>query len=885
MTLTPGRSTHLRLDIGVPAVGEPAWAFGRKGGEISRGGKTKSTNVKLLATGCWGMSPTLDKPNSAMRTDGNGSLRASDFQLSGDMSERPFFRAPDEQGVTVSANVVPQGNYYLTRRIASGANWNQGLSADASAHPSPTLTEGNDVSQSRKAVTNVTYSMYQGWQLKIFLPASMSANSAQTCAGFSFNAPPSDTSGTTGEYFLQILYGGIAILSERVSDGASLPVMSWNKVYEWRFAPVTDNYGLNIIMTIVPHGEAQRGRTYLLFQSGPAETSVNVKADPFSGLSTPAGGQNSFSNIYAYNLKSSITSNSTDIPGVMRVDLPDNSKASVQVSQLQYPATGELVDLPFTIEKQPSTVANMRFYWNVWYPPALVGNTSLWMEGKLFDAVTNMECTQVSGDFQSKTYSINTRQPHYYAKFSYKSSADKNQMPVLWNFKVVKDAIFRTPTVNEIAIPDNTPLPKVRNINITGPERDPTHETGSCTIEDVGDNLSYPLRLRAGERGQVWTSYDVADPTKKSVLMDMYVSRSAATWKGYGSQAYPSPNWNSYDCSFVANWARLKETLTSQVYLLNGDPDPNNPGATTFTKVSDFVRALIATAGYSYTVGGGANNQIDVPDSPITFQGQTGSPGYVDSLQPVLDIATKMLQDYLGWYLAWDGNAGLSGMWRAIVPKPGFLAYTNLANFTMDSPGAKKHPFRPESYGTTNWVTPAAGGIVTAPIVKKSFVGYVVKPEGNSVFVTGTSSITPSTDGTYRVQNEMRNLKSYDSIWNDAGGAVGTADPTNADFSGRHVPIYVVMFGLQQAAVDIVCRRVFDVSCHAYDVFSFKAPLVLVTDPTDTLQANPRPLRYYDPVTITLNGVPTQCLVRNCNPNYRKDRFQWATYEVATPFF
>jgi hypothetical protein len=56
---------------------------------------------------------------------------------------------------------------------------------------------------------------------------------------------------------------------------------------------------------------------------------------------------------------------------------------------------------------------------------------------------------------------------------------------------------------------------------------------------------------------------------------------------------------------------------------------------------------------------------------------------------------------------------------------------------------------------------------------------------------------------------------------------------------------------------------------------------VLVTSASDTNQIRPRPLRYYDPVTIF--GV--QYLVRSVNPFYRFDGKQMAKYECETPRF
>ncbi len=149
--------------------------------------------------------------------------------------------------------------------------------------------------------------------------------------------------------------------------------------------------------------------------------------------------------------------------------------------------------------------------------------------------------------------------------------------------------------------------------------------------------------------------------------------------------------------------------------------------------------------------------------------------------------------------------------------------------------------------------------------------------------MTATGNLLPNRDGAFRYANEMHNLKMFDFVVDGDGNLVPTADPTSQDYTnGQFEPIYVVAFGLTQHAVDVLCRRTFAVACHAVKVVKFTAPLVLVTDPADTHQTNPRPLRYYDPVYLQQGGVDAQFLVRNCNPHVRRDRFQWAEFELQS---
>jgi hypothetical protein len=109
---------------------------------------------------------------------------------------------------------------------------------------------------------------------------------------------------------------------------------------------------------------------------------------------------------------------------------------------------------------------------------------------------------------------------------------------------------------------------------------------------------------------------------------------------------------------------------------------------------------------------------------------------------------------------------------------------------------------------------------------------------------------------------------------------LNTADPTHPDYIGYEVPLLYIDPNLStEAAVKWIARRLYDVMAHAIKGIRFTAPLLLVTDSSDTYQKRPRMLRYYDPVLV--DGI--QFLVRSCNPSYKKDGMQFATYELEAP--
>jgi hypothetical protein len=63
----------------------------------------------------------------------------------------------------------------------------------------------------------------------------------------------------------------------------------------------------------------------------------------------------------------------------------------------------------------------------------------------------------------------------------------------------------------------------------------------------------------------------------------------------------------------------------------------------------------------------------------------------------------------------------------------------------------------------------------------------------------------------------------------------------------------------------------------------FEAPMVLVTDTTDSQQVRKRRLHYYDMVKCTrYDGTSSQMVVVSCSPSYRKDGVQMAHYVLMT---
>ncbi len=871
--VTPNRQTVVRFDFAEPTALEPVTGIYRQGHEIARGEDPDlglSENVDLAASGAWTIKALQDEQHYVHERDDNQSavIVAPQWNLVNAFQTRYVFRAPtDLQGVTVGPNVSNSGDPFLQKTVPAGQTWNRSHAADIAAYGQPTFKTFN-VPVDRVAITTATYQADQGYYFRVKVPGTDMHSPDVLCVLY-FGGPA--TPYGHGQYGLILQGDGQAELHERI---ANEPGGTMNWAFRARFRYSEPHRVCNHLHTfrVFPHRKPDGGG-YIEFRMGvsgaaPTLSLVNSyhsgPARPltylFEVLAPPAG-----------TTRPNVTGQ-----GVARVDQRRDQRPMWQLSLLRYFATATLVDLAFAV---PFYVTGRNDLVLVWRADIPSGTSVV---GKLFDAVTHDELelvedgTAASPPLPYRTYRVARNQSHYHVKFTLSSNTARTLTPVLWSYRVQRESWIEE-------LDDGEFSPSIlRQVSISGPEQDPSHETAQVEIEDPTNALT-TLRARASIRTRIQTRYDPADATKHSVLFDGYAQRINALKKGTTSRRgfggagevvlYPSAEWRNFHATFMGMWQRLHEALAFARVPLALDPnaEPAADGTQPPYKVTDVVRSMLQWAGFP-------EDQIDVPDAPIRF---FPVPGNDEALiiEPTVNVGefvTKALKDYLGWFLIWDGNAGTRGKWRARGPS--IAPYTNLIHFVKSPTGAGKLSMRPESYGTAGWWGNAP---VTVPIRKGTFSTYVKPPEANAVLVTGTGQLLPNKGGQFRLSQWAVNKYSYNFYTDEDGNTVQTADPDHPDYLGRFVPLIVIDPTLQtQEAVDWTTRRYYDFTAHAIKMTEpFQAPLPLITVAGDTHQTKPRPPRYYDPCTI--DGA--QFLIRNCNPSYVHDGIQMATFECESP--
>jgi len=882
--LTPYRKVWVRFDLAEYTLREPSFNLWRNANQIAIGhaGQALSNHWHFLAPNAIVCEPwQADPSNLHEKTDTPGAIvNLSNWQTIDGVVERNTWKAPtDLTGVTVDSSVAATGDPFMQKTVTAGTTWSKSLTGDISAFGQYVMPNVN-ITIDRVALTHDPFPNNQAFNVRLVVPA-MSPQSLQVIGIFYFGGPVSGDS-SLGTFCLAFYGSGHMDLLEKFDSGDGNGPNAFHLRTRWQ-AFHNNGAKQTIRCQIWPHFMANGSPVinFLTDKSAPQQGSSGSPLTSYYG-----GGFEIDTHVYHIDPRSRPAMPNLPVtgPAPARIDIRRDIRPPVQVSVLRHVYAALIVDDPFSVDFFPTTNTPLRLYWQAYVPDGTA------VDGALFDYVTGDELELLDSGDGFKVYKVSVGQPYYFAEFSLTPSADGKLTPVFYGYKVVRDAWIDSIAPGEQDVPNDA---IIRQLSISGPDKDFTHETCSLTLDDPSANLS-KINIRARVRTRIETEYDPSDSTKRSVLFDGFVDRADARLKGWrGNQGlsqggaaavYPSPQWKEFACSFSGIWRRLREKLTMQRIMLGAGQDgvTDAQGVQQPYKVTDIARALIEQCGF-------APSQIDVPDSPIRFYPGSDGGGDETTIEPLAEIGdtvANMLHDYLGWFLVWDANAGASGMMRAIAPPPLQGPYTPLANFTLDSAGAGKLQMRPESYGSIGWYATQSGSSVSIPTVairKKTFQTHVKPPEANAVHVTGTGLLLPSKSGQYQLNQWAWNPLSYDFFVDGSGIPVHTADPTSPDYLGEFIPLVVVNTSLsQQHSVDILTRRLYDVACHAQKWAMFDAPLPLVIDPNDPNQRVPRPLRYYDAVTIQNNGVLSTWIVRSCNPYLLrgKDAYSMAHMEL-----
>ncbi len=809
------------------------------------------------------------------------------------MYQRHRYRANDDlPGVSLGTDQQTTGYEINQREVSAGGSFDQDMSEDRSAYPAASMPE---VQPLRRMFVSTENSEPTDHLLFHFeAPAGNSGPLVRLYfTSLAGNYASDGNKRGTGQYHLTIHGHGLAVLHERLYD-PSVPSYSWTERYRFPWKREMLPAGHYIQQTLTIYSDATRSNAGTYSGENIMFNFYNYFDDPTSIKNVDLGAPGR-TDIPTYKVMGS--DRYQPMLEKVRLDERRDIRSIFRIERSRFYFEGQLQSN--TVDVQYMLGGDEPLYVE-WFGQKPAGTS---IEIKCFDGETDIELGTFGSEVHHENYGykgfmptngklpdtdkLKYRRTKYYARVKLKSPSG-TVSPLINGLRFSRNPVFKTTEQTPVV------LKTVQSISVTGQDSDPTHESAMIRCADLTDELTL-LQTRANMPVKVDIQYDPIDPTKISTLFTGYVAQATRTVAGgKRNRPYPADRWAHYDLRCTGEWQRLMEAKTSHNFDFGKDANRANDQKALPWTVTNIIRTLIADAGYE-------DENIIVPEIEMRLFGN-GDPHFpfmLEAYNEIFPVVAKYALTYLGGWLVWDANATHApagtdpikmGAWRLMLPpKPNSAGHFNyLAHFKFApslDPGTRlRHRVSDQKDDTTI----VGQTIKTVWIKKGSYSSYVVPPEGNMVIVTGKGINLSDMSGP--VGAALPSLSLTQAAFNFKSAKFFPdqpvePDPTNPVYTnGRPVLIYVGDGTLgSQAAVDFFCRRIFDMACQAQKRVSFEAPLLLITDPNDPYQRQPRPLRYGDPVL--LQGE--KFIVANCNPDYSSQsggsRSMMALYELFTP--
>lgn len=833
---TAGRETRIRLNIGETTVSRQGWSLTRSGNQIGWHRRQVPDAAPythdVLRTGgdTYILKPKQTEFAQTAKTAVVGDVPAADVNLATAFAAVPYWKKiTDITGIGADASLATNGLIAFLKRATASVDWSTlTLAADLAAFPGPTADLANSYPLDRVIQGKVSYVENQPFMLKWGHPREWQGTDAFLQFYFGGAADAKPTGSTAGEWCLTLRGGGVGLLQERKSDG------TWAKRHEFQWSDGNASSNDYYIVTVIPHGRNRMailsGAMWAPLSQGFALHGMAMSAAA-NGLQAPHIEQHCFSESYADS--GHYHTQHMSGAGIIRGDIRRDFRIPLTIVKCAYPATtddetGVIVDAPFQLrENYPADtviVASVDAF--------VPANTSVAIA--LYDAETHTALsTNSDGDFLTVA-----NQTLYYAVFTL-SSTNGEQTPLLRGYTLTIAESYRTQSTTPTVL-------YPRDFRIDGPDEDPTHERASLNVTDLTGTGTSLLGLR--------------DRVRSTVSIYTSGSLYGHLFEGETCQPEAQPHlhsgeysaWRDYpDLRMVGLWARVADQFIVDPEDFSQDktasPDVNQQYPP--WKVTSIIRKLLNNYGF-------ADAELDIPDLPIRLF--NAAPFFTQKPDDYLllfgadgaSLIKRLAHDYLGLILLRDPNAGAAGKWRLVTrPVP---PYT--------SP-LFKFVFGPQVSGKVVSGSGAYNANTTF-IRKGTFKSWLQAPECNIVIVHGVRN---DGSGPALLTQSFRNEASI-------------SDPTSIDYLGRAKPVVFPPDPqlMTQEAVDWACRTIYDYAAHAWKYCRFDAPLVMVTNASDTHQTYPRPLRARD--LIYVDGSPW--MVRSCDLHADRDPIQFCTIEA-----
>lgn len=924
-SVTPGRRTHVRFDVPERVLIQPGFWRQIHAKDLALGKESKKRDCVLIGEEYWQLKAIQTDLSSLHEKDNSyaGIRRPGvHYTMPSGWQEAMLHRSASDltEATSGAVDLAATSDPFIQKEVAAGDSWSSTTYRNAGDQTAfPGTPETGTVPLDR-VITSIDPDDRNGRTIVRFSIAGGSLSAKNLLMKIYFMGPiaysvASDGTGNRGRgYWCVYLYGdgrGVLLNNCDRYEGATLAEANkWVGWAEFRWAPANQVAGRDHWISIY--------RYLPTFSRGSLNGFIDIFSN-FSG-STPTGKPGSQQGLFARTVgelqpllhvvcKSPIGS-APPTTEKFRVDIRRDIKPKIQVATTTFPALGYVLTDPIALANEfgLGATAEDRYFYVTWFGDTPAGTSidvKLVRYGSAIDeaspynpapgtdyTVATSGTIGTAGAWKAFTVPVTEFMPTVQVQVRL-STTDPSVTPTLYGIRLTRRAVIEDTPADPIEVSGTS---GALSLSIIGPDQDPTMESATFQLSDLQGAVER-LKRRGFLPVEISTEYeddsidwsDPASEAQRSIIFDGYIespqSRAMGTEHPTVDGLNASIGARTYN--FVAQGKHLRGSMQFARQLIDfgwaRDEDTATGNPQLAWKVTTALRFAFRQMGY-------VDDELDFPDLEIRFfpndeEGIRVQPG-TDWMSWAVDQA----RNYLAAVLVWDKNASASadpaewrGMWRLITSPP--LPLTKpLAYFSFSGAiGGEGTEWAPAA-------DPAAWPLRTffdreipgTFIAKGSSHDIVIDaPSANCITVVGGVS-----DGTGRVICTAPNVNSYRAI-----SGQPDPDPEHEDYIGFMKPLYYVDSQisssnneLASAAIRFITARLYQSLAHAKKTLPITAPLLLVTDPDDTKQRRPRPLRIADEVVIVdRNGDTHAGLVLSCNPSIDKDSMQMAQYEILLP--
>ena len=888
--ITPNRKTIVTFDDPLPSPMQRAFAFDKEADEMALGPASIQTDVHNVPGVGWRLKGIqFDPGNVSESNDGNAGIltkASGELQTADGIEEFDTYRqALELTGVSYSPDVPASGSPAIQKRVEAGGSFEKRLDADETSFVKPGSSE-DPTDMDRIAVTSADHLPDGSIHIRFFIPGGVEFTGRNLITLY-FTGPAGSTEADlgNGQYALKLYIDGTAILAERITDDLNATTVptdidNWDARKIFQFAESHQVAGRSHFLSIVSDAAPEvsgsggfSGKKIVFFFSSVKANSRRLQGVLRAGVMRGARQDSSDNPTYYVPRRHNRIATQ---PAPLRMDVRRDMRPIIQLMKTTYPTVGVLRDdaiiLPYRLAPGDGDDAIDLEVFGTFPPGTDVVPRLLNSSGTEFAGGVPTIDTQ---SIKAIRYPVPVGLDERDVSIELQLSGDGSNTPTVRFYGINRATTFETPVSSPKECPDREADPAIFRTEITSaevtlPAREMGEERATIEVADLADDLSV-LRTRGKVPVRIELEYDEIG-SRTTIFRGYAINVRGERLLGKDpSRVFPSPEARAYTIECAGEWTRLAEAQAPTRFTWQTE----SGGELDNYRITDIISVLLRIA---YPIDRILIDSVDVrllSSDPDAYRLEVGSP--IDA------VVQEFAKDYLGGWVYFDPSAGVDGLWRLGLPKAPDAQV--LTRFWIDHPGDGIHAVDYRSYPD---VIQGDQTVKQTFIRRGTLVEWAEPPEANKVEVYGSASEEAATESgqssAMQLSQVAYNLSSYNPFNLDSSDP-NYPDPAHPDYLGREVAVRVYDAKLtSQKAVDWVCRRIFDLSCHTVYRYKFEAPLILVEDASDAQQVRPRPLRFFDFVEVqNMEGDWERWVVASVRILNSKHTMQMAEYELARP--